>query len=1148
MLYLSKGHYETLGELALPVLLNHVFSTASKREPHARRLTVVDLHRALEELLPRVGAQAVAQPAKAPPETGYAITTLRLRTGLSGRSQTVARCLEQTRSENLVWLHGANGVGKSTLAALMAQARGGAWIVADFRPFQSDRDSKGAIGVWHELVSAMTAGPAIDGVILDDISPRTVELIKSRIAGLVASSAVRNLSIIITSNHIASAARLAELGGTPASTIEAPYLSVEEVTELVSLPISPDATMVEGWAKLIHLSTSSGHPLLVTAKIANLRARGWPREALTEDLLGTSNEGIQDTRSEARRRLLAEVPDQSSVRAVLERASTVFQSFEDGLIHALCHDDPQVPHSSDALVLLKGSWIEPAPDGGWRLSPLIADLGADVTPARAQRWRQIAAVYWLSQRILDARTLPLCFWNAYLGKHLSVLLKVAEVIFRLQPAQLQSAATTLSPLTLLRTDQPILPEEPMTACTLRLLQVVVADAVEDEAVAIKAAQALLREIESAPDQNFRDLETSIAAKSIIWLDRVSIPPAIQLEYLLRLKASAARVLVHGPTDLKKSMMASMQALPQGADVAGALLVSLFMRTQNSTRLSQLIDALADLDDVDRVSLLQSTVAAVKELGTFIHGGWANEQINGNDLNPALSNYRRMRARVAAWKMPDLEAEFAIAESVILDEGLNDGEQALAVVDAALAQYGKTPALIRQKSKVLSHAGQDDAAASLLIEIEHTIGSLAPFDQVLALRDGAVAAARAKRYEDALRLFRKASCALPTSEARNAMRVGFVIDEALVLWEFGQRQHALERAADALHAVATLEATTSRQHLRTHRMARATVGLFMHDMERFPKDSRPAISPGMGSQIENGESFDALPLSPISDNWRVLEMVEVDAGVDAGIAQRANDVQQESRLLSIESALANARYTAALVRGDVDAAVRQALVVISIYRVQLSKREGEQTSQPLLRVDKRELAPATAAALQNAGLREALQGRLVDIMLASALSGSWTDVTRVQLETAVATHWGSKDLLRPLMDAASVTSRVDPSEPMAVLVAHGLSTLADEPGLMPRDRLLRDLYFVSQVGNHMSRRALEPLIVQRLASGWHHVLKSQSFSLSQPLRHGPAILKAIDALEQQGIRAAPALLRAAAPAVRIELSDTWEQYLMLLQGI
>jgi hypothetical protein len=102
---------------------------------------------------------------------------------------------------------------------------------------------------------------------------------------------------------------------------------------------------------------------------------------------------------------------------------------------------------------------------------------------------------------------------------------------------------------------------------------------------------------------------------------------------------------------------------------------------------------------------------------------------------------------------------------------------LAVIDGAIEKFGRRPPLIRQKSKVLRHQGLNDAAASLLIEIENDIADLAPFDQGLALRDGAVAAAHAKRHDDALRLVRKADAVFAAKGSHEALRIGLTIDEA-----------------------------------------------------------------------------------------------------------------------------------------------------------------------------------------------------------------------------------------------------------------------------------------------------------------------------------------------------------------------------------
>ena len=1114
MLYLGKGHYETTADAALPMLLDRVFVAASSPDITTRRLTVGDLHRALEESLPRMGALLQGQLAQARPETGVGVTPLQLRAGLSDRSATVAELTERAPQAAITWLYGANGVGKSTLAKLMARAHGGSWLVCDFRPFAADADSRGAVAVWRELMAALASGPPPNGIVLDDVSSRAIELIKSRLAGLAAAVKIRGAKIIITSNHTPSAALLVEIGATPRAALEAPYFNVDEVRELVEQPAAPGAARVEGWANLVHVSTAGGHPLLVTAKIANLRARGWPDQALLEDLGPQANEGIKGTKLEARKRLLAELPANTTARDVLERVSTVFQSFEDGLVQDLCRDVPEVQHPLDALALLKGSWLEPVVDGGWRLSPLLSDLAADVPAERAKRWRQLAAVYWLSKKSLDARTLPLCFWNAYLGGHLQVLIKLSQLIMQLPRGQLQSAAAMLSPLTVFRTDRPIV-EEPVTACGLRLLQVVVADAVEDEKAASAAAEALLREIDAVPHADLRDLETSLCAKMVLGVDHVWLPARLQVAYLRRLKATVTRVMAGSFADLKESMASLARGLPVGADIPGMLLARVFMRMRDSEHLSEMIDALAEVDAEERKALLGSVEAVLQDLGTFIHNAWANEQLTSKDLRRTLGFYNRMRARVADWSMPELECELAIAQSVILDECLDDRTRALAVVDAAIDQFGKRPTLIRQKSKVLRNQGNNDGAASLLIEIEDEIGRLAPFDQGLALRDGGVAAANANRHDDALRLLRKADAVFAAQGSQAALRVGLIVEEAMVLWAKGQRAAAVRRAGDALEAVEPIDPTATRQNQRAHLMARALARLFRYDLQPFPGAPRPAVKQGMGSLLEgSGKPERVAELAPLAEDWRILEILEVEAGIDAGIARRSGARQGSSRVVSLELTLAQAHFARALEVVDIEGAVRSIPTIISVLKLFKARQSEPEADRGLTRAEAGELAPLSVAELVSSGWQESMQGALADIMLMLALSGRWTPQTAQQLQELVLAYWQSDDLLWPLLDAASGGTAVDGSMPMSVQVAFSLITVTQDAGLSPRDRVLRDLYWLHQAANSTGRRTLEPVIVKALAEGWRHVLEHQRFALSMPMRSAPGIAAAIEAVLQQ----------------------------------
>jgi hypothetical protein len=66
--------------------------------------------------------------------------------------------------------------------------------------------------------------------------------------------------------------------------------------------------------------------------------------------------------------------------------------------------------------------------------------------------------------------LPLCFWNAFIGKHDWVLVKLCEMFQLKSRDVLRGAAVFLAPMTALRTDRPLHPSNEVVAANIRLLQ------------------------------------------------------------------------------------------------------------------------------------------------------------------------------------------------------------------------------------------------------------------------------------------------------------------------------------------------------------------------------------------------------------------------------------------------------------------------------------------------------------------------------------------------------------------------------------------------------------------------------------------------------------------------------------------------------
>ncbi|MGA2794449.1 MAG: hypothetical protein ABSE69_13120 [Roseiarcus sp.] len=1125
-------------------MLDRVFEAATQSDAADRRLTAVDLHRSIEvAVTPLLALQSAARAASGPAADaaeGLLISTVGPPTGnVADRRDAVSIILEQTRGEPVIWLHGTHGVGKSILARLIATGLGGSWLGLDLRPVQDD--PKAALTAWRELLRALHRTPDASGIIIDDLTGPAFDALRARLSAFVASAAPQGKRVIVSSIHEPSAARLAELGASPEAALQAPYFAEADVRALVTAPPAPPGNTVDGWTRLLLVTTNGGHPLLVAAKVASLRSRGWPLSALPEDIGPIVSDAVRATREEARRRLLDEIPSPEA-RQLLRRLGNVFDRADNQLMLKLGRQGPPIANAGDALTILRGSWIEVIPGNDLRLSPLISDIGTDLGEDETIRCRQTAAEHWLGLGVLDQRTLPLCFWNALWGKHTTILAHLCRAIETLPNERVRGAAALLSPMTLLRTDRSIYPEVPPIGAMLRLLQVEVANAVEDDETAAKAAEALMSEIDTIDHEEVRLLSASISIPKVLLVDHINLSPAVQLDWALRLRVVLQNIVAMNNPALASATQWLRTGFPPGVDLPGFLFAVIVTRIRCSARMLAMIEALNALNENDRNNFLDAAgISLGMGGGAFVHNGWAQEELDNLDLRPALERFERMSDIAQHWARSDVQAELANARSVILDEGLNDQPAALAVVDNAIREIGSTPALVRQKAKVLSHSGDDLAGARVLMSVEDSVGVDSPIDRVLALRDGAVSAARAKLFSDALRLFGKAHEVLITEGQHPGLAVGMQVESALVSWDMNDRPRAILMLADALDAVELLNPATSRQNERAHQFARAAIGLFWHKLDPYPWGPPRHIAIGQASALTGDEALLGIDLKPLAYNWRMLALCEIELGVDVGIERRSLAKQTGPSLASIEMFIAMARYAHAVTSGsDFTDAFRLGLLAIAAYRTTKRLRNGDGEAD--------QTSPSLGQVLQGLlqeGLNDIVKTVAVDLLIWQRFRGTWDAEFVTRIEAACVAAWGDVAAIADIIGAAS-SGAISSAPSTTVALAASLAAMPDLRG-NPRARFERDLLLVSHTAYSLARRVIEPVVVSIVAEEWSTVLNDESFALRSPMQHTPAIEAALSNMNSLGLKAAASLLLAAAPAVRAPLSESWEQLLRQISG-
>jgi hypothetical protein len=1140
-IFLEKGLLAGVGDEALRGLFDRVFETACQRSSDNRKLAPRDLHRSIEIIAqPSAALQAAVRALSGGFNPGLDSTVVSVVEpqgfDLIDRATTVERILKESSGEPILWLHGSMGTGKSTLARMLTGQIPGLWLSLDLRLFQND--GQAALSAWADLRRAISRNQhQLRGILLDDLSPSAHGALQKKLVGFLSSAVRPRARIIVTSNFEPSPARVAELGSTMRAIVQAPYVTEEEVRALISLRDSPSSEMIEAWSRLLFVATYSGHPMLVHAKIATLRDRAWPLSALDEDLGPYPSEAVRATRDEARRRLVDDLPSEDA-RRLLGRLGCIFDKADDALALKLANKDPPIPHAGDILAILRGSWIEPLPGGDMRLSPLIADIGRDATFNEKMSCHETATIHWLGSGTLNPRTLPLCFWNAFFGKVSWIVTRLCQVLLEGK----SGVAALLSPMTALSTEDSIYPDDPAIASMLRLVQFQVCDAVGDNDAAERVAARLIVELEEIEHADLKALQTSIAGQKLLLARNVHLDPAFQLTLIRQLRPALLAVAAI----TKDAGIAERGAtIVPGGDLLSFLSSSVVMRIRSSDQMLRMIEALDQASPEDRNALIDSNAAVVgSKAGAFVHTGWAREQLAGGNLRPGLERFERMSLIAANWGRVDISVQLACARSTILDEGLHEKEKAIAVIDEASSKLGDNALLTRQKAKVLGHAEDYVAATALIVSVEETVAVGDPFDRALALRDGAVWAARAEQLPTALRLFKKAFDELALEGEHMALATGLKIEIALILWAMGERANAVAALAEAFEDLEGFDPAASRANERVHQFGRAAAGLFWHQLAPFAAKEAFNITTGQPSALSGDEPLLGAELKPLWDNWRILTLCELEIGADRRIETRSNKrLPAVGGMAFIEMFIAMARYCNTIPVNDIAASFLAGSTAIAVTRIS-NAALGEDATR---RVVGAEIEEKRQDILSNpdAATLEYLRLVTLDILMWRRFRGQWSSEFLSELKRAATDVLGSSAIIGDVLDAAG-GNRIGERPSAAVALA---GRLAKNPDLRgdPGARFDRDLLLVCHAGTSFGRRILEPVVVEEIVGGWSNVIANERFALRSPLSHVSEIAAAIEDARSTGLKGAARVLLAAVPAVKRELTDGWRDFLVRIIG-
>jgi tetratricopeptide (TPR) repeat protein len=687
--------------------------------------------------------------------------------------------------DGILWLHGSSGLGKTTLALLLARRQNVLWTFADLR----DMNPR-ALRLALTRLRRTFEGSAARGLILDDLSPEPDNLTVLAIS--LVCRAVRDVdgTLIVTSIKPPHPSLLGKLDLAEDTVCRVPYFNQNDVSEIVSSA----GGNPQKWAQVIYLACGLGHPQLVDARVVGLRQRRWPETELLADLapLQPGSGDLEEERKAVRGRLLREIDVDS--RALLLRLSLVSGNFDRPMALAMAEVAPPILQAGILFDALVGPWVEQVGLSRYRLSPLLRDSGDVGLLDSLRRDVRIGVLTHLIKRSpFPADQMMQVFTLAYPLRHLVALTWFSGALISLanrDKTLFKRLAEEVSVFSLARhgDETPLLPDDVHISILLRYAQFRVAIAIENGQRAAVILDRLLSEIELLKDGRESD-RLALALATALSERSVPIRPG---RWLTMLKTFTALPLVRRLLKQRPSHRDPLSGFTYSPRQDEMIFIVRATALNGIDELCELAEALNAQDAEVRERYLTATSNVLQSTTHIVSSAWLSEaRATGFDGRAAATRLHDIRRAAAHWGNVDMAIELACAEAVMLDEYAHNKEEALHVLDQAQIDYPLDYRINRRRQKVYYRNG-DHALA--LAEFESFVNSLPaarPVDRAFALREAGRSAAEIGEFDKTRTLFQMSwEAATSCGEHMGPMTAGLSADCAVLEFQAGRIEGAL----------------------------------------------------------------------------------------------------------------------------------------------------------------------------------------------------------------------------------------------------------------------------------------------------------------------------------------------------------------------
>lgn len=813
------------------------------------------------------------------------------------RKKIVQDVVAHVRQVGTMVIRGSSGMGKSTLAQLVARELGSDWLWVDFQGLPV-----AAIPHVARAVSLTFAhNPSLRNLVLDNLNFEPADLAGLENPLAVANRTARNRSgcVLVTTQRELPVRLQSKLAVQPADLFGVPRLDDTDI-ESFGVLLGCPPTLANTWSKIIAVQTS-GHPRLVHARLTGLKAAQWPSPQAS-DLLATAPEIHEEL--DLSRQLLNRAP--AGDKELLYRLSVASGPFRRDHAVALGAIGSPVAYPADAFDRLVGPWIDRLRGGYFRLSPLLN--GAAQKNWTAEQVRQTRS--GLAHAMLDGGNKTLIEANEILFQGLMAQDEKAVTAITVSLLtqgfdKIEQFADRLDWLTLFgrKEGSTVFADNAALNFILRLLQFrIISITAPKRANAI--CEIIDREFAAADSKWVKESRAMWLSTALIYF-QAEVPPRTRLRYWDELRA----LMDVSPElrKLSKGMAKFGAGLPDAppTDAAGHLLMMILAHDMGDIQLVELADAINEMPETGRRAVLGYLPHLVFPLRLMIDRAWIKEaDKSAPDWPRVLKNFAILRERTAAWGLPQLGSYAARAQAAVEDEYRGDPAAAIVILDEAAKAAGGDIRLVEdQKAMVLYRQRRHRDALDIwerLLSTWTLEKKTADHTFLYASQRAGHCAGVLGNWPQAITIFRRAAAMAKVAD-EGLSEATFIADQALAEWKNGQRKAALALIADSLSRLEALKKGDDPE-LHVHRARKCVEQVikwvrFDAGVRDMPEWEPPA---GMCSQLESGEQIKDYPACPFDLLWFFLADAEYHSGLGKVIFDRAWKRCRKSNFASFRS--------------------------------------------------------------------------------------------------------------------------------------------------------------------------------------------------------------------------------------------------------